>query len=331
MMKRCKTCVLPQTFPGVNFDDEGVCNYCRDFRGIENQEKKKIKYKKKFEDLIDRVKGYNAHDVLMSYSGGKDSSFVLSLLKEKYGLNVLALTFDNGFLPEQTLRNIRNVCDHIGADHIVFRPRFAMMRTIFRESAQRNIFADSTLTRASTICNSCISFVKFGALRFSVEKDIPLIAFGWSPGQIPVASSIMKNNPQMVKITQKAAYEPLYKIAGNKIRPFFLEEKHYSGKYNFPHNVSPLAFLDYEEEKIYAKIAQIGWRAPKNIDANTTNCLLNSFANVNHMERYGFHPYVFELAKLVREGYMKRSVALDKLNESVIRETVELVKQKLSL
>ena len=46
----------------------------------------------------------------------------------------------------------------------------------------------------------------------------------------------------------------------------------------------------------------------KNIDANTTNCLLNSFANTNHMERYGFHPYVFELAKL--DGFFKLFVRL---------------------
>jgi tRNA(Ile)-lysidine synthase TilS/MesJ len=322
---------LPQTFPGVNFDDEGVCNYCRDFRGVENQEKKKIKYKKKFEDLLDKVKGKSAHDALMSYSGGKDSTYVLTLLKEEYGLNVLALTFDHGFLPEQTLRNIRNVCERIGTDHIIFKPNFEVMRKIFRESAKRNIFSEKTLTRASSICNSCISFVKFGALRFAVEKSIPLIAFGWSPGQIPITSSIMKNNPQMVEVTQKAAYEPLFEIAGNKINPFFLEPGHFTGAYEFPYNVSPLAFLEYDETKIFAKMDRIGWRAPQNIDANTTNCLLNSFANKIHMDRYGFHPYVFELAKLVREGYMERSRALEKLNEPEIVDTVESVKKKLGV
>jgi len=173
--------------------------------------------------------------------------------------------------------------------------------------------------------------VKFGALRFAVEKGIPLIAFGWSPGQIPITSSIMKNNPQMVDVTQKAAYEPLHEVAGDRIDPFFLEPRHFDGTYDFPYNVSPLAFLDYNEEEIYAKMDRIGWRAPQNIDANTTNCLLNSFANKVHRDRYGFHPYVFELAKLVREGYMERSRALEKLDEPEIVDTVESVKEKLGL
>jgi tRNA(Ile)-lysidine synthase TilS/MesJ len=330
-MKRCKVCVLPETFPGIRFNAEGVCNFCTSFTGAEVQEKKKLKYRKKFEDLIGKIKGQSGYDALMSYSGGKDSTYILALLREEYDLNVLALTFDNGFLPNQTLENIRTICGTIGTDHIIFKPSFVVMQKIFRESAERNIFADSTLTRASTICNSCISFVKFGALRFAVEKDIPIIAFGWSPGQIPLASSIMKNNPQMVKVMQKAAYEPLYEIAGYKVRPFFLEEKHFDGSYNFPINVSPHAFLDYDEDKIYAKMERIGWKIPQNIDANTTNCLLNSFANINHIERYGFHPYVFELAKLVREGYMEREAALKKLSEPECVQTVDEVRKKLNI
>jgi tRNA(Ile)-lysidine synthase TilS/MesJ len=330
-MKRCKVCVLPETFPGIKFDDEGVCNFCASFKGAENQEKKKLKYRQKFEDLLEQYKGKSSYDALMSYSGGKDSTYVLMLLKEEYGLNILALTFDNGFLPEQTLSNIRRVCENVGIDLIIFKPSFDIMKKIFQKSSITNIFPEKTLARASTICNSCISFVKFGSLRFAVEKDIPLLAFGWSPGQIPVASSIMKNNPQMVEVTQKAAYDPLYEIAGDKIKPFFLEQKHFSDAYDFPYNVSPLAFLDYNEEEIYAKIDQIGWKAPKNIDANTTNCLLNSYANMIHRDRYGYHPYVFELAKLVREGYMERSHALEKLNEPEILETIDLVKKKLEL
>jgi len=27
-LKLCTRCVLPETFPGIKFDDEGVCNYC---------------------------------------------------------------------------------------------------------------------------------------------------------------------------------------------------------------------------------------------------------------------------------------------------------------
>ena len=29
-LERCSRCLLPDSFPGIGFDDEGVCNYCHD-------------------------------------------------------------------------------------------------------------------------------------------------------------------------------------------------------------------------------------------------------------------------------------------------------------
>jgi len=50
----------------------------------------------------------------------------------------------------------------------------------------------------------------------------------------------MKNNPQIIKMMQKSVFEPLYKIAGNEIRPYFLEEQHFKDSNSFPYNISPL-------------------------------------------------------------------------------------------
>ena len=59
-MKRCKVCVLPETFPGVRFNAEGICNFCSSYTGVETQEQKKLKYRKKFEALIEKTKGKTA-------------------------------------------------------------------------------------------------------------------------------------------------------------------------------------------------------------------------------------------------------------------------------
>ena len=99
-MKRCINCVLPETFPGIKFDEDGVCNFCRNFRGAKNLEERKLRYRQRFEKLIKEHKGRVAYDAIMSYSGGKDSTYVLSILKERYRLNVFAVTFDNGFIPD---------------------------------------------------------------------------------------------------------------------------------------------------------------------------------------------------------------------------------------
>jgi hypothetical protein len=139
----------------------------------------------------------------------------------------------------------------------------------------------------------------------------------------------MKNNAPMIKVMQKAVFDPLYNLIGDALKSYFLEEKYFDGTYNFPYNLSPLAFLDYDEENIAKTVSKLGWKAPKGVDANSTNCLLNSFANIVHKEKYGFHPYAFELAKLVREGYLGRSAALQKINQFENNKTVESVKKKL--
>jgi len=105
-MKRCKNCVLPETFPGIKFNNEGICNFCLNFKGETDLQTKKHEYRQKFEELKKKYKGKQSYDALMSYSGGKDSTYVLSLLRESYGLNVLAVTFDNGFIPDQTLKTL---------------------------------------------------------------------------------------------------------------------------------------------------------------------------------------------------------------------------------
>jgi len=330
-MKICKRCVLPETFPGIRFNDKGECNYCQEFMGKKNLEERKLLYRRKFEKLILEYKGIANYDAFMSYSGGKDSTYTLNLLKKQYGLRIIAFTFDNGFLPDQTFRNIRNVVEELGVDHIFFKPNFRILKKVFAECSKRNIFPDTTLMRASTICTACMAIVKFSSLRLALEKGIPFIVFGWSPGQIPIASSIMKFNAKMVRAMQDALGGPLFGIGSDELAPYFLEEKNFMEKYFFPYSISPLAFHDYDEPTILKEVHKLGWQAPLDVDANSTNCLLNSFANVVHKKLYGFHPYVFELAKLVREGYTERSDALEKMRKLQTPGAIKLVKLKLQL
>jgi hypothetical protein len=327
--KYCITCTLPESFPGIWFDDRGVCNFCLDFEGIESQESRKLDYKLRFETLIKKYRGQSSYDTLMCYSGGKDSTYTLALLREKYQLNVLAVSFDNGFLPEQTLLNIHNVVEELGVDHIMVKPRFDVLARIFQYCADNDVYPPKALERSSAICTSCMGIIKYSALRIAIEKEIPFISYGWSPGQVPISSSVLMNNPQMVQMMQKALFNPLFGIVGDDIKPYFLEEKHFGGPIHFPYNINPLAFLDYNLEVIYQDIKKLGWKRPENVDANSTNCLLNSFGNYIHKRHFGFHPYALELASLVRSGYLPRETAIARLREEEDPHIVQMVKEKI--
>lgn len=336
-MKRCINCILPETFPGISFDEAGVCNFCRQYEGTRTKHAEdKARYEEKFSELLRTTCAPEAaktrsYDVLMAYSGGKDSTYTLLLLKKKHGLRVLAMSFDNGFISPRALENIKAVTDAVGVDHVLFRPRWDLLRKIFATAAEQELYSKKTLERASTICTSCIGLVKATCLKMAVEQGIPMIGFGWSPGQAPVQSSIMRNNPALLKMTQRAILGPLVQVAGAGVTAYFLAERYFADPERFPWNVHPLAWEEYDEAAILERIAEFGWRAPDDTDSNSTNCLLNAYANELHVRRYGFHPYVWEIANMVREGVLAREEGMGKIYGPQPEGLSERARQRLQV
>ena len=334
-MKICEKCILPETFPGVSFDREGICNHCRREEGLSlKAHEKKAQYRQRLEGLIREVKGRGpTYDALMAYSGGKDSSYTLKLLKECYELRIVALTFDNHFVSPRAWKNISNVTDRLKIDHINFRPPWPLLRDFFSLTARNDIFPKPTLLRASSICTACIGLVKSLALRTALEMAIPLVCFGWSPGQAPIQSAIMKTNPNLIRQNQAILHKAFPKQERLRLAPYFLHDTYYEiYKERFPHNIHPLAFFDYDETEIKAALFDLGWKDPVDTDNNSTNCLLNAFANQCHLERHGFHPYVWEIANMVRQGVMTRDEGIKKImGGEQDRDLVKYARTKLGL
>ena len=333
----CTRCLLPDTFPGVTFDPEGVCNQCQQFRGRKNRlPEDRQRYANRFSELLKQInlpalRSRRSYDVLMAYSGGKDSTYTMQLLKRKHDLRVLAVSLDNAFVSPAARENIGRVTDVLGVDLLIFRPRWDLLRKVFSCAAERELYPRKTLERASTICTSCIGVVKAFCLRTAIEQEIPLIGYGWSPGQAPIQSSIMRTNPSFARTAQETLLAPLRDAIGLEVEAWFLSERHFACAERFPHNVHPLAWEHYDEAQIFREIATLGWVAPNDTDPNSSNCLLNAFANEVHMKRYGFHPYVWEIANMVREGVMTREEGLQKFAEVVPAQTVTAVREKLGL
>jgi tRNA(Ile)-lysidine synthase TilS/MesJ len=339
-IKLCRSCVLPDTFPGARLDSEGVCHYCRQYeKEREGHRENRREYLQKFMALAERIKksSRSGYDVLVAYSGGKDSTYTLRLLKEKFGLNPLALTFDHGFVSPQALRNIETAAAALGVDRLLISPDPGRLRQAFANSVRKKVYSIKALERASAICNTCMHLAKSLLLKTAVEMGIPLIAYGWSPGQAPLQSSVMRWNLSLVKSGQNTLRNILKEVMNESSAVFLLDERHYllieqeTTRLNgdFLYNVHPLAFLDYDEKVILRSIREIGWNDPRDTDANSTNCLLNGYANKVHLEQCGFHPYASETAALVRLGAMTREEGLRKLNEPGDEEIIGAVRKKL--
>ena len=114
-LKRCSKCVLPETFPFIVFDEQGVCNYCYGYK-IKNQPKP-------IGELLELIKPYRRTDgqpdCIVPFSGGRDSTMSLHLIKEELGLNPIAFTYDWGMVTDLGRRNIARVCGKLKVENII--------------------------------------------------------------------------------------------------------------------------------------------------------------------------------------------------------------------
>ena len=333
-LKICKRCILPETFPGIKFTEEGICNHCEREKNLKvDSMKKKSEYRQKLDHLLRDIKGQApAYDAIMAYSGGKDSSYTMKLLKERYNLRMLAYTFDNHFLSPLAKENIAKITDTLNIDHINSRPSWHLISSMFKTAATEEIFPKAALLRASSICTACITMVKSLVLKTALEMRIPLVAFGWSPGQAPIQSSIMKTNPGLIRQNQKLLKDIFIKKIDPLTQSYFIPDSYYKiYQDSFPYNIHPLAFFDYNEGKISQELQEMGWQLPTDTDTNSTNCLINAFANQQHVDQYGFHPYVLEIANMVRQGVMSREEGLKKIYTEQNKDMVSYAQEKLGL
>jgi tRNA(Ile)-lysidine synthase TilS/MesJ len=330
-MQTCKKCVLNERFIGIRFDDEGICNFCRSAKNLDQQRSIRAKYEAKFQKLIEQNKGKGSYDCLVAYSGGKDSTYTLHLLRERYDLRLLAYSFDNWFQSDRAKRNIRAVMSNINVDHLTVMPGFESIKKIVLASMSEDMYSAKARARASNICTSCISMVRFIGFRLAIEQEIPFLIFGMSPGQAPMATAVVKTNSKMLRTMQETLLRPLSDRLGDIIKPFFLEQRHFDKADSFPYSINPLAFVDYDEDVIYETVNKYGWKKPDDTDANSTNCLLNALANQVHLDQVGVNPYAYEIAELVRAGCMTREQGLTRLAEPFPAEQIAAVKKQLGI
>ena len=140
-MKRCSKCALPDKYPGIDFDEKGICNYCNYLKASEKmRESLREGLKKEFYDLAENTKKKSGdYDCVVCYSGGKDSTFLLLELKEKFNFKIMAYTLNNGFISERALENIKRVTEELDVDHVMFRPKQKTVNRIFHDALTQKI------------------------------------------------------------------------------------------------------------------------------------------------------------------------------------------------
>jgi N-acetyl sugar amidotransferase len=134
-VKFCKKCVISNQRPNstvemknknknketIAFNDKGVCSACSF-----NADKKMIDWKDREKKLFELLEPYRStdgsYDVLVPSSGGKDSAFVAHILRDKYKMNPLAITWAPNMFTRAGWNNFNNLTRVGGIDSFLYTP-----------------------------------------------------------------------------------------------------------------------------------------------------------------------------------------------------------------
>ncbi len=117
-IKICTRCVSDTTMSEIEFDNKGICIFCKLHDRFVEMHPLAKEGEKRINELVDKIKedGKNKpYDCIIGLSGGADSTYLL-YWAVKNGLRPLAVSFDNGWSTDIAVRNIRNATDILGVE-----------------------------------------------------------------------------------------------------------------------------------------------------------------------------------------------------------------------
>ncbi|MHC8440587.1 MAG: hypothetical protein ACYYK0_00070 [Candidatus Eutrophobiaceae bacterium] len=136
-LRRCSKCILPETFPFIEYDGSGVCNYCLHYRPRYQAISSAEDAKQSFLKTIEPFRRANEADTLVPFSGGRDSCYGLHVIKNELGLHPITFTYDWGMVTDLARRNIARVCGQLGVQNILVSADIRRKR----ENIRRNVLA----------------------------------------------------------------------------------------------------------------------------------------------------------------------------------------------
>lgn len=134
-MKYCKRCTMPDTRPGITFDEEdGVCCACRHY-----EKRKEVDWKrrwKEFEELCNKYRGCNGEgnfDCAIAVSGGKDSHFQVYIMKEVMNMHPILFSVEDNFpMTNAGQANLKNISETFGCPIISYKPNIRAQKKLMR-------------------------------------------------------------------------------------------------------------------------------------------------------------------------------------------------------
>jgi N-acetyl sugar amidotransferase len=192
----CKKCVMSNQRPAsavefkhtgaskkvtMHIDSYGVCDACRSA-----EQKQNIDWKIREDQLLQLLDKYRRndgyYDCLVPGSGGKDSAFQAHILKYKYGMNPLTVTWPPILYTEYGYKNWKNWIDIGGFDNVKFTRNGRVMKLLTKLSIENLLHPFQTFILGQ----------KNLGPKIAAKFDIPLVFYGENEAEYgnPIADNM---------------------------------------------------------------------------------------------------------------------------------------------
>jgi len=328
-IRRCTKCILPETFPGIEFDENGVCKYCLNYEPV------KVLGESELENVLSKYRNRGEkYDCIAPISGGRDSAYVLHQLARRYKMRTLALTVDSGFITPEGIRNIERMTEILNVDHVWLRDEKKI------EIAKRNVkmkfhgwLKKPSINTIIPVLNSGDKTMNLQMYNYAKENKIPLVLGGNIIGNCSFELGHFKTGFLGVFPDERGIFSTYDKIKllflfgleylrnpSNFRIPILKEYLEGAVVFYFesllkPKGVVSLGFFDYiywNENEILSTITKdLDWEGASD---TTTTWRMDDAAypliNYIYYKLVGFTEHDEMYSKMIREGQISREEAL---------------------
>lgn len=318
----CTNCIMDTSDPRIQFDEQGVCEYCNNFKDViqpswNTGEKGTTELSSLAEEIKAEGNG-KKHDCIIGLSGGLDSSYVAYVAVKKMGLRPLLYHVDAGWNTDDAKHNVKAIADGLNMPLHIETINWEEMQDLqlaFLKSQvpdqdfPQDIAFFSALYKYAR--KNKIKYVITGA-NYSTECCREPEEWGAYPG-----------------IDKRLIMDIYQKFGNNKLNTFpmidvFMYKIIYQRLLGMK-IIKPLNLVPYIKADAEAELAELfGWRPfqHKHHESRFTRF----YEDYWMPHKFGYHKRRAHFSSLIMTGQMTRDEALERISKPELSE--EMLKQE---
>lgn len=332
----CRQCILHSGMPDVVIREDGLCTQCADYGDNTRGETVAARFfQNKFNRLLMEVKkGKRPYDALVLFSGGKDSTRLLKIVKEDYGLKPLAFSVVHPLVNRTASGNMDDIAKKLDVTLLKYYLVEHEYKSIMRYAM---LYGEKYGLNEFVGCSVCSFLFKWVAVRYAFHLGIPIVFDGTDIAQ---SDGPYYLDGEKVGLDLSRGVKPfgrLHDLVGDALGDavegsIYDCDPEVMQKGSFPNIIAPFTFISYHFSESYKEIAGLGLNE-KNFRKLFTNCNAIPFFSYFTIKKFDCVPYARHYANEVRRGYSNLlqlkldPSAQDRLSKELVERMMEEYKK----